>query len=897
MSTSALLRFLSGKKSPRFQFLSAFLLAAIASAEPVWIEGEAAASSTATKHPWYHDAVKKEMLSGEDFVSHFDASHPAEMTYEFDSEKSGDYVLWARVNTVQSKLSLEVNGGGKNVIDTAAGKDPVNIANDGKPDLRFLSWVKVGTYSLKEGKNKAVFHFESPDNNHGSLDCFVFDDSGFLPQGTIKPGQAEGMKKKIAEANQGWTPWQPAGDKFKESAIDLRYLNEKFAGEHGVIVAKGEKLVRSSDGQEIRFWAVNGPPHDLSGEELADCARMLAKHGVNLVRIHGAVFDGKTGEIDKAKVKHIREIVAAMKKEGIYSHLSIYFPLWLKPENGPGWREGADGKKPAFALLFFEKDFQEMYRDWLRAILSEQDADGLALTNDPAVAGLELLNEDSFFFWTFDYKNIPLPQMAKLEKIFGDWAAKKYGSVEATLEKWKTMHERDSVADGRIGFRGLYNIFNDKTLRDQDTARFLYETQRGFYEEYVAYARSLNFTGLITASNWTTANNDILGPLEKLSYTDGDVIDRHGYFGTNHSGDNAGWSIREGHTWSDRSALRFDGEKPGSEKDFSHPGMDTMTNMKPSMISETTWNRPNRYRGEAPLYYAAYGALQGTDAIVHFALDGPDWSVKPGYFMQPWTLMSPTQMGQFPAAALIFRKGMIEEGKLVANVSMSLEDAFALKGTTLSQRANLDVLRQADVTGEIAEKEGIDPLIHYVGRTNLSIGDKDAQPGIDDLGKYIDRKNQTVNSSSGQLKLDYGKGLLKINSPSAQGASGNLKATGAIVLSDLSLESDLETGHIIAVSLDDKPLKEASKILLQVMTEEKATGFQSEDAGNGLQRITNLGENPWLIKEPQGTVKFNGGETLTVTALDGNGYPVKTLGNAKEIRLGSKTVYYLLERK
>ena len=47
--------------------------------------------------------------------------------------------------------------------------------------------------------------------------------------------------------------------------------------------------------------------------------------------------------------------------------------------------------------------------------------------------------------------------------------------------------------------------------------------------------------------------------------------------------------------------------------------MDPSYDNKPSMNSETTWNRPNRYRSEAPLYYAAYGALQDSDAIVHFA--------------------------------------------------------------------------------------------------------------------------------------------------------------------------------------------------------------------------------------------------------------------------------------
>ena len=77
--------------------------------------------------------------------------------------------------------------------------------------------------------------------------------------------------------------------------------------------------------------------------------------------------------------------------------------------------------------------------------------------------------------------------------------------------------------------------------------------------------------------------------------------------------------------------LRFDPEEPGKPKQFSLPAMDTHYNGVPSMISETTWCRPNRYCGEAPLYYAAYGALQHTDAIVHFALDSSHWAEKPGF--------------------------------------------------------------------------------------------------------------------------------------------------------------------------------------------------------------------------------------------------------------------------
>ena len=51
----------------------------------------------------------------------------------------------------------------------------------------------------------------------------------------------------------------------------------------------------------MRFWAVNGPPSGLSQDDLRRCARRLAKYGVNLVRMHGAMFD-KAGDADLKKI-------------------------------------------------------------------------------------------------------------------------------------------------------------------------------------------------------------------------------------------------------------------------------------------------------------------------------------------------------------------------------------------------------------------------------------------------------------------------------------------------------------------------------------------------------------------------------------------------------------------
>lgn len=704
-----------------------------------------------------------------------------------------------------------------------------------------------------------------------------------------------------AAGDGNWFDFQPKHEaSAADSPIDLRWLNEKFAGEHGVIAAREGRFVQSGNGQPVRFWAVNGPPHDLAGEPLRQCARLLARYGVNLVRVHGPMFD-KDGEPDLAKVRHAQEIVAAMKAEGIYTHFSIYFPLWFTPRADLSWLPGYDGKRHPFAALLFNPGFREKHRAWLTALLTTPDEKtGKALVDEPAVFGVEVQNEDSFFFWTFDEKNIPDPQLRILEQQFGEWLKKKYGSIEAALAAWKGIKTpRDAPGEGRIGFRPLWNISHEKTIRDQDTAAFLLDVQTRFYHGAYDFVRQLGFKGLIHDSNWATADPEVFGPLEKLSYTAGDFVDRHGYFECNHHGDNAAWSIRPGHTYSDRSALRFEASEPGKPRQFVHPVMDPHYGDKPSMISETTFTRPNRYRSEAPLYFAAYGALQDSDCIVHFAFDGANWAVKPGYWMQQWTLATPAMLGQFPAAALLYRQGLVATGAVVAEVKLNTDDLARLKGTPLPQDASFDELRLKDVPqGRVVQPgQRLDPLLHYVGRAHVTFTGEPGGVALSDLTSFVNRAAQTVTSATNELKLDYGKGLLVINAPRAQGASGALNSAGKIDLSALTISSELDLAHIIAVALDDQPLATSRKILLQVMSEEQASGFETEAASATTRRITNIGRDPWQVKSLRGTVAFKRADAgrLKVTALDFNGHPVGSAGTAQEIKLQPATLYYVIE--
>src|SRR5579871_47811 len=129
----------------------------------------------------------------------------------------------------------------------------------------------------------------------------------------------------------GTWPFEYKNGRFQPDALlDLRYLNEKVAGESGFIrLSQDGNSFTLGNGKPIRFWAVVSDIYRQSPEAMAEHARFLAKLGVNMVRLHTQIAPtGKTSRITDVNEKEIDGIwrcVAAMKKEGIYCTISPYW--------------------------------------------------------------------------------------------------------------------------------------------------------------------------------------------------------------------------------------------------------------------------------------------------------------------------------------------------------------------------------------------------------------------------------------------------------------------------------------------------------------------------------------------------------------------------------------------
>ena len=161
----------------------------------------------------------------------------------------------------------------------------------------------------------------------------------FTPNGKYKPGEKSPEPIPAFKPGQAWD-FVPAADKLDPSAVlDLRYMNEKVAGEHGFIRLSpdGNSFLRG-DGQPIRFWAASPsfqPEVDMAARR--HDAQFLAKRGVNFARMWCTLYRTEEGskitDVDEKALDEIFKTVAAMKSAGIlHDHQSLLGRLGEDPK-------------------------------------------------------------------------------------------------------------------------------------------------------------------------------------------------------------------------------------------------------------------------------------------------------------------------------------------------------------------------------------------------------------------------------------------------------------------------------------------------------------------------------------------------------------------------------------
>ena len=734
--------------------------------------------------------------------------------------QDGD-ILFKHTNGSEGKLPLAIGGPGgqpetgtlvfrsKTAGDITATIDPpLPVAYHGKLKFQMAKDLfKAGTKTVT-----VTYHLPGPTSllvKQADVDKLMLS--------------MEVPEKDLAFHPDDAHPFAPGTDDPSKCQIDLRYLNEKEAGQSGFLKRgpTGDQFLLG-DGTPVRFWAVCSKDE----KQLDQHARWLARMGVNMVRVSGATLQprapgSKVTDVEEDSLQKLWHAVAILKKQGIYTTIHPYWGHGQGADLTNWGIEGYTGKDMPWGLLFFNKELQRGYRTWLKELFTRPNPyTGIPLAKDPAVGIFILQNEDSLLFWTS--QGIKPQQKAVLAAQFVEWLKVKYGSLDAAVNAWDgDKLPNDRVADGVLGIYDISAATAPKTggkeKRITDQYQFFVETMRRFNAETVEYLRKdLGCKMLICAGNWRPASEELMLDAERWSYTTTDVVAKNHYFnGVHQGGGAAGSAVNNGDIIADRSVLFYPWMFPVNMKQIA--GF-------PNMITESTWTNPDLYQSEAAFLVAAYGSLTGLNAFYWYATSATEYAP-----MSSWNfdVSAPMLAGMFPAAALIYRKGYVQPSKPVIHEERALADMWARKKTAITEGLAFDPNRDNERREAKTSDNKADQLAFLTGRVEVRPDGDPSKTLIADCSKWIDPKEKILRSSTDELVWNYGTGLCTVNSPKAQGASGFLKQAGPIKLADVQIDSADMYATVLAVPLDDKPLKQSKKVLIQVGTTARPTGWKT----------------------------------------------------------------------
>ena len=697
--------------------------------------------------------------------------------------------------------------------------------------------------------------------------------------------------------------------------LDLRSLNEKTAGESGFVRLSpdGGSFVLGN-GKPVRFWACGLDYHGTDAE-MARKAHFLARLGVNMVRLHAQIAPDDGGPItgvNAGEVDAIWRTVAAMKKEGIYATIS---PYWANGKKAGLWGiDGYSGQTDLWGLLFFNETLQAGYKAWVKALYARPNPyTGVTLAKDPAVAIIQVQNEDGMFFWTM--QGMKPEQQALLGRKFAAWLSAKYGTPDAAKTAWAGASQPgDDWAGGKVGILPTWQLTQAQTggsaARVADQVHFFADTQKKWYTDVTSYYKNTLGCGqLVNASNWFTADPVKLNDAERYTYTAADVVAVNKYYdGGVHQGPDAGWRIDPGDHFNNVSALLNPRGLPTNLKQVAG---------HPMIVTESSWVAPLGYQSEGPFLMAAYQSLTGVDAFYWFSVDGSDGYVKNPQFpwaqvngqygLNKWSANVPPLLGEFPACALLFRQGYLKQGTPVIHEERPLTDLWERKTPLIAEDGSFDPNRAGTAATQSASASAAAPYAFLVGPVEVKYGGDPAKTRVTDLSPYVDTQNGVVKSETGQIRLNYHQGVCVINAPQAQGATGFLSKSGPLALADVTLTSGNAYATVLAVSLDGLPLKTSRRVLVQVGTAARPTGWEVKAADftqdkqtlHGYE-VVHPGAAPWQVINTDVTLSIGNSGLSKATLLDAAGYaagpvPVTKANGRMTLTLPADAMYVVLE--
>ena len=252
---------------------------------------------------------------------------------------------------------------------------------------------------------------------------------------------AGGLSAQEGE-HAGWFPFvipDLADEGTAGTPIDLSFLNPEPAGSRGFLRPDGERLVNGR-GEEVRLFGSNiCDLHPMPPKANAPLmARRLKQLGFNFIRLHyfdfakapQGILNDDMQTLNPEKLDQFDWLVAQLKENGIYVDINLHIcrPYPDQPAEVHRFGKGID---------FIHDPYIESQKRYARDLIGHVNPyTKLSYAQDPAVAVIELNNENTVFQIAYKLAELPEPFRGAVARKWNAWLAKTYGGSEAMRAAW-----------------------------------------------------------------------------------------------------------------------------------------------------------------------------------------------------------------------------------------------------------------------------------------------------------------------------------------------------------------------------------------------------------------------------------------------------------------------------
>lgn len=432
--------------------------------------------------------------------------------------------------------------------------------------------------------------------------------------------------------------------RFPDSSLaDLSSLLDPPAGKHGFLHIGSDGHFYFADGLRARFFGVNVAARSVfvSESTIDEVVDVLARAGCNMVRLHHlddtyGLIDGRRGDSQHLRPDRLRRLdywIARLKARGIYTYLDLLDYRTFQPgDDVPNAAALGRGAKP---YACFVPRLIELQRQYAVKLLCEHvnSFTGLSYANDPAVALVELFDENGLFIKHRQWGSLALPYRRQLQERWNAFLQARFGTTTALRRRWTNYRGREALLPGETLEQGTVKL-PEMTLgrpneppyahslrspvRKNYGALFAYQVQRDYFRTMRQHLRRAGVKAPLTA----VVSDDQLPDVKS-------VADELDFIGVNFYWDHPYWAA--GRPWTLPSF--FTDRNPVTEMGVAgfapHIAWSRLAD-KPLVVREWSYCWPNRYRSAGLVEATAYALLHDVDALLLFTY-GTERD-RPGYF-------------------------------------------------------------------------------------------------------------------------------------------------------------------------------------------------------------------------------------------------------------------------